>query len=107
MLARARAELGDHVELVGEALRVVRPSGAVLTAFSAKPSARRATLALIESVMRPGFAGRFLSEQERPLHTCTKHCAHRWDYGLTTVAMFGKACHAATLVPELAGARRQ
>lgn len=86
--------LPDPKGAVGEFLRVLRPDGIVLVAFSALPAQPRQRIIahLIELVMKPLFAGHFLPEQERPLHTCTMSCAHHYEYGSATVATFGKRC---------------
>lgn len=95
--------LPDPLPAVREALRVIKPTGVVIAAFSTTPARRRGPLPqLIEAVMEPVFAGRFLSEDERPLHGCTKRCAHRFDLGMTTVGVFGKDCRPASLVPPRA-----
>ncbi len=77
-----------------EFLRVVRPEGRVLTLFSTRPRsrARRMFTALLERVAKPELGWTFLPEAEQPLHSCTMHCAHRYEYGLNTVATFGKRC---------------
>jgi ubiquinone/menaquinone biosynthesis C-methylase UbiE len=91
--------LPDPLAAIREALRVLAPDGTVIAAFSTTPGApgRRLLHQLIEAVMQPGFAGRFLPESQRPLHRCSKTCAHRHEYGMTTVAVFGKACRLSAL----------
>lgn len=86
--------LPDPVAAIVEALRVLASAGTVIAAFSTTPSTpgRHALAHLIEAVMQRGFAGRFLPEVQRPLHRCTMTCIHRHQYGLSTVAVFGKAC---------------
>lgn len=91
--------LPDPLLAVAELLRVLKPSGTVLTVFSTLPDEPIPRLAarLIEAVMRPGFAGRFVPESERPLHDCTMSCAHYYDHGLATITTFGKACLASAV----------
>jgi ubiquinone/menaquinone biosynthesis C-methylase UbiE len=87
--------LPDPLTAVRQALRVLRPTGALVAAFSTTPTRGRSLLPrLIEAVMQPVFAGRFLADDERPLHGCTKRCAHRFSLGMTTVGVFGKDCYA-------------
>ncbi len=98
--------LPDPLTAVREALRVLRPTGALVAAFSTTPTRGRSSLPrLIEAVMEPMFAGRFLTD-ERPLHGCTKRCAHRFSLGMTTVGVFGKDCYAPAVLslPPSAGA---
>ena len=52
------------------------------------------------------FAGRFLPENERPLHACTMHCTHRDDYGYVTVAVIGKGCQLPAERDPMASAQR-
>jgi len=87
---------------VRELLRALQPDGTVLTCFSTLPPGRVRQLGarLIQLVMQAGFAGRFLPEEERPLHTCTMSCAHRYEHDLATVATFGKLCELSA-IPEL------
>jgi ubiquinone/menaquinone biosynthesis C-methylase UbiE len=97
--------LPDALSAVREALRVLKATGTVITAFSTTPAQARGSLPrLIEGIMRPLFAGRFLLEHQRPLHRCTKRCAHRYELGMTTVGIFGKGCHPEVLLPHAASA---
>ena len=91
--------LPDPLLALSECLRVVRTEGRVLTAFSSAPKARLQRLRawLIGRAMESWFSGRFLVEQERPLHTCTMDCMHRYELGLATVASFGKRCQITAL----------
>lgn len=91
--------LPDPLAAVHELLRVVRPEGRVITAFSTLPSELlpRLRAELMELVMKPLFAGHFLTEEERPLHTCTMQCTHRDIYNFVTIATFGKYCELKTV----------
>jgi len=91
--------LPDPLAAVRELLRVIRPEGIVLTTFSTFPSGLvpwvRAVL--LELVIKPFFAGHFLTKQEQPLHACTMHCMHRYEHGLATIVTYGKHCEMAAL----------
>lgn len=86
--------LFDPFTALDECLRVVDPRGRVLIAFSSLPAtvAHRFAARLIEVVMRPAFAGRFLTAHERPRHTCTMRRGRRFEHRCSTVASFAKGC---------------
>lgn len=101
--------LPDPLASLRECLRVLGGDGVVIAAFSTRSqSARAAALARpAGAVMQRLFAGRFLPENERPLHACTMDCTHRYDYGYVTVAAFGKRCQLPSLAaPATTGCAR-
>lgn len=61
--------LPDPLATTRELVRVLRPEGIALIAFSSEPTGRyRFVARLIELVIKPGFAGRFLPDEEWPRH---------------------------------------
>ncbi len=84
----------DPSAVVWECLRVLRPTGLLLVVFNGLPprGALRIGARAVELIMEPGFAGRFLREEEQPLCHCPMSCARRYRHGLATVATFGKDC---------------
>ena len=78
---------------VAEMLRVIQPDGFIVCAFS---SAATDLLGALEGwVLRhplSQFAGRFLTDAERPMHWCRRSSLRRFDHGLTTVITLSKCC---------------
>jgi ubiquinone/menaquinone biosynthesis C-methylase UbiE/YHS domain-containing protein len=100
--------LPDPRAAAQEMLRVLQPDGFIVCAFSSAATDRLG--ALEERLLRRPlgeFAGRFLTDQERPMHWCSRSSLERFDHGLTTVVALGKCCTLEEFGPCLPPARSE
>jgi demethylmenaquinone methyltransferase/2-methoxy-6-polyprenyl-1,4-benzoquinol methylase len=78
---------------VAQLLQVLAPEGFLACAFSS--AATDPVGALQGQLLRrplSEFAGRFLTDAERPMHWCARSSLERFNHGLTTVVVLGKCC---------------
>ena len=85
--------LPDPRAAVTEMLRVLSPEGFLVCAFSSSATdlVGRLEQSLLERPLSE-FAGRFLSDTERPMHWCPRSSLERFHHGLTTVIVLGTCC---------------
>lgn len=89
--------MADPRAAVYEFLRVIKPEGIVMYAFSSLPEG--APGKVLKYVINKVSSGdspltHFLSEKDRPFHLCERSSLYQFAGGLTTVATLGKCCQA-------------
>ncbi len=81
----------DRDAAVAEYLRVLAPGGTMLYTFCSLPRRRRWRSALLRAVVRWGFAGRFLPEEDTPLPRTEHFSVRRFHDGLSSLVVGRKA----------------